>query len=56
MKFIAIRPMLWTDKFDETFTFYTCTPGFSCGSGNDDWGWANLYRDNEDIVYGIGSF
>lgn len=34
--------MLWTDKLEETITFYCEVLGFTCEEKNDDWGWASL--------------
>jgi uncharacterized glyoxalase superfamily protein PhnB len=45
-----LRPMLYTQQFDETIHFYTEILGFTVGERNDDWGWANLYKDKVEIM------
>lgn len=50
MKLLFLRPMMWTDKLDETIEFYTETLGFTCREKNDDWGWASLYKDEVYIM------
>ena len=50
MKLNSLRPMIWTDKFDETIDFYTMTLGFIVGERNDNWGWASLYKDSVEIM------
>ena len=52
MKFTALRPMLWTDKLEETITFYTGILGFTCGEKNEEWGWASLHRNNAELNVG----
>lgn len=50
MKLKFLRPMLWTDKLDETIEFYTKVLGFTLGNKNEEWGWARLYKDNVEIM------
>ena len=50
MKLTGLRPMLWTDKLEESIDFYTKTLGFIVGAKNDSWGWAYLHRDNVGIM------
>jgi uncharacterized glyoxalase superfamily protein PhnB len=50
MKFISLRPILWTDKLDETIAFYREVLGFTVGEKNDDWGWASLAKDDVEIM------
>lgn len=50
MKLKNIRPMLWTEKFDETIDFYTKILGFIVVERNDNWGWASLYKDEVEIM------
>lgn len=45
MKFEELRPILRTEKLDETIDFYTKMLDFTCDERNDDWGWASLHRD-----------
>jgi uncharacterized glyoxalase superfamily protein PhnB len=45
MKFEELRPILRTEKLDETIDFYTKMLDFICDERNDDWGWASLHRD-----------
>ena len=51
MKFNSLRPILWTDQFEETIEFYTETLGFELGEKNDDWGWATVFRDNVELMF-----
>lgn len=53
MTFDNLRPILWTDKFDETIEFYVSTLGFTCAERNDDWGWAQLNRDSVELMLAI---
>jgi len=46
MKLIALRPMLWTDKLQDTIDFYTNKLDFTCDERNNDWGWATLHKDD----------
>lgn len=50
MKFEELRPILWTEKLDETIDFYTSMLDFICDERNDDWGWASLHRDRITIM------
>lgn len=50
MKLKALRPMLWSDKLDETIDFYTNVLGFTVGERNDEWGWASLYKDEVELM------
>ena len=50
MRFTTLRPMLWTDKLDETIKFYSDVLGFSVGEKNENWGWASLYKDTVEIM------
>lgn len=50
MRLTFLRPMLWTDKLEETITFYTQILHFTLGEKNDDWGWASLYKDDVHIM------
>jgi len=50
MKLQFLRPMLWTEKLDETIEFYTKVLDFTLGNKNEEWGWAHLYKDNVEIM------
>lgn len=50
MKYIAIRPMIWTKNLEETIEFYTSVLDFTLAGKNDDWGWASLYKDKVEIM------
>lgn len=50
MKLTALRPMFWTEKMEETISFYTQNLGFTLGEINNDWGWASLYKDDVHIM------
>lgn len=52
MKYTELRPIIRTDKMDETIEFYTTVLGFTCTEKNDDWGWANLRKDGVEIMLG----
>jgi len=41
--------MLWKDNLEETLEFYTIVLGFKVSGKNDDWAWANIYKDNVEI-------
>ena len=45
-----MRPMIWTEDFDETIEFYTKLLGFKCEERNDGWGWASLSNDWVDLM------
>ncbi len=50
MNIKRLTPMLWTDKLEETITFYTEILQFTCGEKNTDWGWASLHNGNAEIM------
>lgn len=50
MKLTLLRPMLWTDKLEETIDFWVNTLGFTLGEKNEGWGWASLYRDDVHLM------
>jgi len=50
MKLNSLRPVIWTDKFNETIDFYTEMIGFTVGERNNEWGWASLYKDGVEIM------
>lgn len=50
MKFTSLRPILWTDKLNETIDFYVNVLGFTVGERNDDWGWASIAKDGVEIM------
>ena len=50
MRFTDLRPMLWTEKLEETIDFYVNTLGFICGEKNTEWRWASLYKDDIAIM------
>lgn len=50
MKLKNLRPMIWTDKFEETIDFYSKILGFTVGERNEAWGWASLYKDDVEIM------
>lgn len=50
MKLVDLRPMLWTEKIDETVDFYTNVLSFICNEKNDEWGWASLHKDDVAIM------
>ncbi|WP_428069282.1 VOC family protein [Chryseobacterium gambrini] len=49
-KFNSLRPVLWTEQFDETIAFYTQILGFTLQERNDDWQWASLQKDKVEIM------
>lgn len=50
MKLTALRPILWTDRLDETINFYTHILGFTVDEKNDSWGWASLSKDDVALM------
>lgn len=50
MKLKSLRPVLWSDKFEETINFYSNFLGFKVGQRNDEWGWASLFKDKVEIM------
>ena len=49
-KFNSLRPVLWSEQFDETIVFYTQILGFTLQERNDDWQWASLQKDKVEIM------
>ncbi|OVE61748.1 bleomycin resistance family protein [Chryseobacterium mucoviscidosis] len=49
-KFNSLRPVLWSEQFDETIAFYTQILGFTLQERNDDWQWASLQKDKVEIM------
>ncbi|NIF04643.1 bleomycin resistance family protein [Chryseobacterium sp. Tr-659] len=49
-KFSILRPILWTEKLDETIGFYMHVLGFTLMARNDDWQWASLRKDDVFIM------
>jgi uncharacterized glyoxalase superfamily protein PhnB len=50
MQFKELTPILWTNKLEETISFYTGMLGFTCGEKNDEWGWAALHKDEVEVM------
>lgn len=50
IKFNSLRPILWTEKFDDTIGFYTQILGFNLQERNDEWQWASLEKDGVEIM------
>lgn len=50
IKYNSLRPVLWTEQFDETIGFYTQILGFTLKERNDDWQWASLQKDEVQIM------
>jgi uncharacterized glyoxalase superfamily protein PhnB len=50
MELTALRPILWSDKFEETIAFYTSVLGFEVSEKNDEWGWASLHKDGVALM------
>lgn len=42
--------MLWTEKLQESITFYTQVLGFTCTEFNAQWQWARLQRDDVALM------
>lgn len=49
-KFQHIRPIIYTDKLEESIAFYVSTLGFICKDYNKDWSWASLHKDEAEIM------
>lgn len=50
MKLKGLKPILWSDKLDETIDFYTKILGFNPGERNEEWGWTSLHKDEVEIM------
>lgn len=50
MKYTDLRPIIWTDKLEETIEFYLSVLGFSLDEKNEEWGWASLSKDTVGIM------
>lgn len=50
MKYTALRPVIWTDRLDETIEFYSSVLEFSIDERNEEWGWASLHKDVVEIM------
>lgn len=50
MKFQPIVPMIWTKELQKTIDFYCDILGFTCGTHNDEWGWASVHKDECEIM------
>src|ERR1041385_1203781 len=50
MKLAFLRPLLYTDKLQETIAFYTDILQFTLIEYNDGWGWASLNKDDVWIM------
>lgn len=50
MKLQFLRPMLRTQKFNDMLEFYTSILGFEVTGRSDEWGWANLRKDEVEIM------
>src|SRR6478672_7474807 len=48
--FKELRPVLWTEKLDESIGVYCGILGFRCMEKNEAWGWASLQRDGVGIM------
>jgi catechol 2,3-dioxygenase-like lactoylglutathione lyase family enzyme len=53
MRLTQLRPILYSDKLEESIAFYTGVLGFTCGERNINLGWASLYRDEVHIMLAI---
>lgn len=53
IQFEAIRPLIWTQSFEETLSFYTDILGFIVAERNDSWNWACLERENVQIMVAL---
>ncbi len=42
--------MLWTDKLEETISFYKDKLGFTVNEFNPDWGWADISKDETNLM------
>lgn len=50
MKLQALRPILRTNRFNETISFYVDVLNFTLAERNDEWGWASLQKDAVEIM------
>lgn len=49
-KFNSLRPILWTENFDDTIGFYIQILDFTLQEKNNDWQWALLEKDDVQIM------
>ena len=45
--------MIWTEDLKVTVDFYTEKLGFTCAAFREEWGWANLQRDEVGIMVSL---
>ncbi len=50
MKFNHLSPMLYTRDIKATIDFYVNMFGFTCDGFEEEWGWANIKKDNAEIM------
>lgn len=50
MEFKDFRPMIWTENFEETVSFYCDVLEFELDERNDDWGWASFSKNQVGIM------
>ncbi|WP_419870510.1 VOC family protein [Chryseobacterium sp. CT-SW4] len=50
VKYTSLRPVLWTENFDDTIGFYMQVLGFNLHGRNDEWQWASLYKDEIHLM------
>ncbi len=50
MRLKELRPILYSDKLEESIDFYRGVLGFTCGERNSDWRWASLHRNDVEIM------
>ncbi len=50
MKLQALRPILRTNRFNETISFYVDVLNFTLVARNDEWSWASLQKDAVEIM------
>jgi uncharacterized glyoxalase superfamily protein PhnB len=49
-KFIALRPILWTENLDDTIGFYIHILGFELMERSEEWQWASLQKNEVQIM------
>lgn len=49
-RYLAIKPMLYTEQIKETITFYTDVLGFTCIAFDEERGWASLTKDHVELM------
>ncbi len=53
MIFQKLTPMLYTEDLRGTIEFYSTLLGFECTACNEEWGWAQVRRDEVEVMFAL---